>query len=122
MRLCYKYYYTTGVSEENPLILKAISETEFESNILYFPTTMARVPDITLFGSGGVQNMLSCEEGEDSIAVSAVPLFDGMQCFKIIATNAVAGYHYKLAGYTADAELVPQNINITENPDPIDIW
>ena len=122
MRLCYKYYYTTGVSEENPLILKAISETEFESNILYFPTTMARVPDITLFGSGGVQNMLSCEEGEDSIAVSAVPLFDGMQCFKIIATNAVAGRHYKLCGYTADAELVPQNVTITDNPDPISIW
>ena len=122
MRLCYKYYYTTGVSEENPLILKAISETEFESNILYFPTTMARVPDITLFGSGGVQNMLSCEEGGDSIAVSAVPLFDGMQCFKIIATNAVAGRHYKLCGYTADAELVPQNVTITDNPDPISIW
>lgn len=122
MRLCYKYYYTTGVSEENPLILKAISETEFESNILYFPTTMARVPDITLFGPGGVQNMLSCEEGEDSIAVSAVPLLDGIQCFKIIATNAVAGRHYKLCGYTADAELVPQNITITDNPDPISIW
>lgn len=122
MRLCYKYYYTTGVSEENPLILKAISETEFESNILYFPTTMARVPDITLFGSGGVQNMLSCEEGGDSIAVSAVPLLDGIQCFKIIATNAVAGRHYKLCGYTADAELVPQNITITDNPDPISIW
>lgn len=122
MRLCYKYYYTTGVSEENPLILKAISETEFESNILYFPTTMARVPDITLFGSGGVQNMLSCEEGEESIAVSAVPLLDGIQCFKIIATNAVAGRHYKLCGYTADAELVPQNITITDNPDPISIW
>ncbi len=122
MRLCYKYYYTTGVSEENPLILKAISETEFESNILYFPMTMARVPDITLFGSGGVKNMLSCEEGGDSIAVSAVPLLDGIQCFKIIATNAVAGRHYKLCGYAADAELVPQNITITDNPDPISIW
>lgn len=123
MRLCYKHYYTTGVSVENALTLKAISETEFEPSVLFLPTPMGRVPDITLFGVGGEQNTLSCvEEGGASISVSAVPVFDGHQCFKIIATNAVAGNHYKLGGYTADAELVPQNVNITDNPDPISIW
>ena len=121
--LCNKYYYTTGVSEENAITLKAISATEFEPSILSLPTPMARIPDITLFGSGGVQNTLSCvEEGGASISVSAVPLLDGHQHFKITATNAVAGNHYKLCGYTADAETIPLNVNITDNPDPISPW
>ncbi|MGN0798310.1 MAG: hypothetical protein ACI4L7_01930 [Christensenellales bacterium] len=123
MRLCHKHYYTTGISEENALTLKAISETEFEPSIFFLPTPMARVPDITLLGVGGVKNILTCvEEGGSNISVSAVPVLDGQRCFKIIATNAVAGGHYKLCGYTADAESVPQNVNITEDPDPIEIW
>ena len=123
MRLCHKHYYTTGISEENALTLKAISETEFEPSIFFLPTPMARVPDITLFGVGGVKNILTCvEESGSNVSVSAVPVLDGQRCFKIIATNAVAGGHYKLCGYTADAESVPQNVNITEDPDPIEIW
>lgn len=115
LSLCQKYYYSTGVSEDNALTLKAISATEFEPSVLFFPTQMAKTPTVTLLSPTKVANTLTCvESGGADITVSAVPVFDGRQCFKIVATNAVAGNHYKLGGYTADAETLPLNVNITD--------
>lgn len=113
--LCQRYYYTTGVSSEKYMILKAISATEFEPSVIFLPTQMVKEPTITLFGADGASNTLECiEAGGTSITVSGTPILDGRQCFKIVATNAVAGNHYKLGGYTADAETIPLNVNISE--------
>ena len=113
--ICQKYYYTTGVSSEKYITLKAISATEFEPSVIFLPTQMVKEPTITLFGTDGTSNTLECiESGGASITVSGVPLLDGFRCFKVTATNAVVGNHYKLGGYTADAETLPLNVNITE--------
>lgn len=115
LSLCQKYYYASGVSADNALTLKAISATEFEPSVLFFPTKMAKTPTITLLSPTKVENTLTCvESGGADITVSAVPVFDGCQCFKIVGTNAVAGNHYKLGGYTADAETLPLNVNISD--------
>ena len=115
LSLCQKYYYASGVSDEGAMTLKAISATEFEPSVIFLPTKMAKTPQITLLSPTNVQNTLSCvESGGADITVSAVPIFDGKQCFKIVATDAVVGNHYKLGGYTADAETLPQNVNITD--------
>lgn len=115
LSLCQKYYYASGVSADNALTLKAISATEFEPSVLFFPTKMAKTPTITLLSPTKVENTLTCvESGGADITVSAQPVFDGRQCFKIVGTNAVAGNHYKLGGYTADAETLPLNVNISD--------
>ncbi len=115
LSLCQKYYYASGVSEDNALTLKAISATEFEPSVLFFPTKMAKTPTVTLLSPTKVANTLTCvESGGADITVSAVPVFDGCQCFKIVATDAVVGNHYKLGGYTADAETLPLNVNISD--------
>ena len=82
---------------------------------MFFPTKITKTPTITLLSPTKVENTLTCvESGGADITVSAVPVFDGCQCFKIVGTNAVAGNHYKLGGYTADAETLPLNVNISD--------
>jgi hypothetical protein len=114
INICQRYYFNPGFSADNPMVLKAVNSTDFEPSVIYFPVQMVKVPSIRLVNPSWTSNVLTCVETGADLAVTTAPVFDGRHCFKIVATNAVAGYHYQLAGYFANAETEPLNVNITD--------